>query len=203
MAFSRLLASWLLLVKMRRSPLQPLVPHQGDSSPRPHWAFCPISVSSNPASIDLIASLPRLPGDVPTMMSLPTSHGGTYMLLSLSLCQEHLRGHALCDLYIRPVAWLWFSMWQRGNWDSEPRTAWRISGTALGYTPVSLAPNPGSTLWVVPWNCSSWGQFIIFFKIRHKWTHLQDKNRLTDIEDRLIIVKEEGRRGRDGLRVWN
>lgn len=117
MAFSRLLASWLLLVKMRRSPLQPLVPHQGDSSPRPHWAFCPISVSSNPASTDLIASLPRLPGDVPTMMSLPNSHGGTYMLLSLSLCQEHLRGHALCDLYIRPVAWLWFSMWQRGNWD--------------------------------------------------------------------------------------
>ena len=113
MAFSRLLASWLLLVKMRRSPLQPLVPHQGDSSPRPHWAFCPISVSSNPASIDLIASLPRLPGDVPTMMSLPTSHGGTYMLLSLSLCQEHLRGHILCDLYIRPVAWLWFSVVER------------------------------------------------------------------------------------------
>ena len=71
MTFSGLLASWFLLVKMCRSPLQPLVPHQGDSSPQPHWALCPISVSSNPASIHLIASLPSFPGDVPTMMSPP------------------------------------------------------------------------------------------------------------------------------------
>ena len=203
MTFSRLLASWFLLVKMCHSPLQPLVPHQGDSSPRPHWAFCPVSVSSNPTSFISSPAFPASLGMFPQWWAVPTSHNGTYMLLSLSLCQEHLRCHVLCDLYIRPVEWVWFFMWQRGNWDSEPWTAWRISGTALGYTPVSLAPNPGSTLWVVPWNCSSWGQFIIFFKIWHKWTRLQDRNRLTDIEDRPIVVKEEGRRGRDGLRVWN
>lgn len=92
----------------------------------------------------LISSPAQAPWGCALLMSLPNSHGGTYMLLSLSLCQEHLRGHALCDLYIRPVAWLWFSMWQRGNWDWAVDNL-AISGTALGYTPVSLAPNPGST----------------------------------------------------------
>lgn len=145
MAFSRLLASWLLLVKMPFSTAA-LGPSPRRFPHRPHWAFCPISVSSNPASIDLISQPSQAPWGCAHNIELllPTSHGGTYMLLSLSLCQEHLRGHALCDLYIRP-AWLWFSMWQRGNWDSEPRTAWRISGTAPGIGSKSrLHPLSGS-----------------------------------------------------------
>ena len=36
-------------------------------------------------------------------------------------------------------------------------------------------------------------------KIWHKWTYLQNRNRLTDTENRVVVAKgEEGRSGRDG-----
>ena len=39
----------------------------------------------------------------------------------------------------------------------------------------------------------------------YKWTYLQNRNRLTDIENKTIIIKEDsgGRDGRDKLWVWN
>ena len=40
--------------------------------------------------------------------------------------------------------------------------------------------------------------FICGIKIWHKWTYLQNRNRLTDIEIRLVVAKwEGGRRGMD------
>ena len=38
-------------------------------------------------------------------------------------------------------------------------------------------------------------------EIWHKWTYLQNRNRLIDIENRLVVAKEWGRE-RDGLGVW-
>jgi len=36
-------------------------------------------------------------------------------------------------------------------------------------------------------------------KTQHKWTYLQDKNRLTDIENTLVVAKgEKGKGGRIG-----
>ena len=39
----------------------------------------------------------------------------------------------------------------------------------------------------------------------YKWTYLQNRNRLTDIENKTIIIKEDsgGRDRRDKLWVWN
>ena len=36
-------------------------------------------------------------------------------------------------------------------------------------------------------------------KIWHKWTYLWNRNRLTDIENKLMVIKGEGRWGRDKL----
>ena len=38
-------------------------------------------------------------------------------------------------------------------------------------------------------------------KTWHKWTYLQNTNRLTDIENRLVVAKAEGREW-DGLGFW-
>ena len=40
-------------------------------------------------------------------------------------------------------------------------------------------------------------------KKQHKRTYLQNKNRLTDIVNRLVVAKGEGRWGREGLGVWD
>ena len=39
--------------------------------------------------------------------------------------------------------------------------------------------------------------------IWHKWTYLQNRNRLTDTENRLVVVKGEAGWGRDGQGVWD
>ena len=39
-------------------------------------------------------------------------------------------------------------------------------------------------------------------KIWHKWTYLQNKNRLTDIEKRLVVAQGEVHKEGDGLGVW-
>ena len=40
-------------------------------------------------------------------------------------------------------------------------------------------------------------------ELKNKQTYSQNKNRLTDIENRLVVAKGEGRWGRDGLGVWD
>ena len=40
-------------------------------------------------------------------------------------------------------------------------------------------------------------------KIWHKRTYLRNRNRLTDIENRLVVAKGEEGWGRDGLGVWD
>ena len=40
-----------------------------------------------------------------------------------------------------------------------------------------------------------WYHLYVESKIWHKWTYLQNRNRLTDIENRLVVAKEEGRTG--------
>ena len=40
-------------------------------------------------------------------------------------------------------------------------------------------------------------------KIWYKWTYLQKKNRLTDIENKFTVTKGEKGWGRDKLRVWD
>ena len=40
-------------------------------------------------------------------------------------------------------------------------------------------------------------------KIWHKGTYLRNRNRLTDTENRLVVAKEEGGWGKDGLGVWD
>ena len=37
-----------------------------------------------------------------------------------------------------------------------------------------------------------WHHLCVESKIRHKWTYLQNRNRLTDIENRLVVAKGEG-----------
>ena len=43
------------------------------------------------------------------------------------------------------------------------------------------------------WNLKKW----------YEWTYLQDRNRLTDIENKLMDTKGERGRGRDKLGVWD
>ena len=40
-------------------------------------------------------------------------------------------------------------------------------------------------------------------KIWYKWTYLQNRNRLTDIENKLMVTKGERQEGRDKLGVWD
>ena len=43
------------------------------------------------------------------------------------------------------------------------------------------------------WNLKKW----------YKWAYLQDRNRLTDIENKLMVTKgDSGGRGEDKLGVW-
>ena len=42
------------------------------------------------------------------------------------------------------------------------------------------------------WNLKKW----------YKWTYLQNRNRLTDLENELIVTKR-GRQGRDSEAVWD
>ena len=39
-------------------------------------------------------------------------------------------------------------------------------------------------------------------KIRHKRTYLRNGNRITALEDRLVVAKGEGVGGGDGVRGW-
>ena len=43
------------------------------------------------------------------------------------------------------------------------------------------------------WNLKRW----------YKWTYLQSRNRLIDIENKLMVTKEESGWGRDKVRVWD
>ena len=45
------------------------------------------------------------------------------------------------------------------------------------------------------WN-TIWYHLHVESKIRHKWTYLQNRNRLTDIENRLVVAKGEAGGGR-------
>ena len=40
-------------------------------------------------------------------------------------------------------------------------------------------------------------------QIRHKWTDLWSRNRLTNRENRLVVAKGVRGSGRDGLGVWD
>ena len=40
------------------------------------------------------------------------------------------------------------------------------------------------------------------FFLSYKWTDLQNRNRSTDIEQKLMVTKEE-MAGRDNLGIWN
>ena len=40
-------------------------------------------------------------------------------------------------------------------------------------------------------------------KVEHKCTHLQNRNRLTDIDDKLVVPEGKAGYGRDGLGVWD
>ena len=46
-----------------------------------------------------------------------------------------------------------------------------------------------------------WYHFYVKSKKWYKWTHLQNRNILTDIENKLMVTK--GERGRDKLGVWD
>ena len=48
-----------------------------------------------------------------------------------------------------------------------------------------------------------WYHLYVESKIWHKWTYLQNRNRLTDIENRLVVAKGEGGWGMDGLGGWD
>ena len=43
------------------------------------------------------------------------------------------------------------------------------------------------------WNLKKW----------YKWTYLQNRNRLTDIENKVTVTKREMGGGRDKLEVWD
>lgn len=88
----------------------------------------PISAPAFPASTR------GPPNDEPS----PTSHSGTYMLLSLAMCQEHFSCFVLCDLYTRPVKCVSLSTWQRENWGPGMPTTWWRAVTDPGYNSSSL-----------------------------------------------------------------
>ena len=45
---------------------------------------------------------------------------------------------------------------------------------------------------------TAWCHLYVESKMQHKWTQLQNRNRLTDIDDRLVVAKgEDGGRGED------
>ena len=46
-----------------------------------------------------------------------------------------------------------------------------------------------------------WYHLHVEFKICHEWTYLQNRNRLTDIKNKLMVTKWE--RGRNKLGVWD
>ena len=48
-----------------------------------------------------------------------------------------------------------------------------------------------------------WCHLCIESKICHKWTYLQNRNRLTDIESKFMVTKAERGWGRDTLGIWD
>ena len=40
-------------------------------------------------------------------------------------------------------------------------------------------------------------------KKRYKWTYLQNRNRVTEVENKLMVLPREERRGRDKLGDWD
>ena len=40
-------------------------------------------------------------------------------------------------------------------------------------------------------------------KIWHKWTHLQNRNRRTGVQNRLVVTKGEEKWGTDGSGIWD
>ena len=47
-----------------------------------------------------------------------------------------------------------------------------------------------------------WYHLYVESKIWYKWTYLQNRNRLTDIENKVMVTKGE-RRGRDNSGIWD
>ena len=48
-----------------------------------------------------------------------------------------------------------------------------------------------------------WYHLYMESKIWHKWTHVQNRNRLTDTQNRLVVAKGERGWGRKGLEAWD
>ena len=48
-----------------------------------------------------------------------------------------------------------------------------------------------------------WYHSYVESKKWYKWTYLQNRNRLTDIENKLMVTKGESGAGRDKLAVWD
>ena len=48
-----------------------------------------------------------------------------------------------------------------------------------------------------------WYHLYVESKIQHKWTYLQNKNRPTHIETKLVVAKGMRVCGGDGLGVWD
>ena len=60
-------------------------------------------------------------------------------------------------------------------------------------------PRDYHTKWSQTKTNTTWYHLNVESKLWHKWTYLQNTNRLRDIENRLVVAK--GEMGRDGLGV--
>ena len=84
------------------------------------------------------------------------------------------------------------------------------------YVEKEMATHYSILAWRIPWTTAWWAPVhgvakswirleqlthtYVKYKIWHKWTHLQNRNRLTDIENKLMITKVEVG---DKLEVWD
>ena len=48
-----------------------------------------------------------------------------------------------------------------------------------------------------------WYYLYVESKMRHTWTYLWNKNRLTDVDNRLVVAKGEKGWSMDGLGIWD
>ena len=62
--------------------------------------------------------------------------------------------------------------------------AWRIPWTRAGWAPVHGVAKSRTQL-------ERLTHTYVEYKIWHKWTYLQNRNRLTDIENKLVVIKGE------------
>ena len=85
------------------------------------------------------------------------------------------------------------------------------------YVEKEMATHSSILAWRIPWTRAWWAPVhgiaksrtqlerltytYVEYKIWHKWTYLQNRNRLKDIENKLMITKVEV--GSMGLEVWD